>query len=265
MFEIILTIPEPMTSNPWLAIAAGVSAGTALFQGIKGARDARSQARQQQQQARQQRYHAISQAEDQIELTELYNENQEQAAAFRLSGAYAASGSYLEAATSARLAAETNAGNLLEEGRVTVGRMKRENYKEDSNIVARQAASGITIKRGSARIFRDDKIRTDTKDRAQTMEAYERQAQVVRQGGEVQVAELNTLAGAAIAEAQQTNVMAAGDATIRTATAKKGLESARRAPMGSFSSSSGSLFSGLASGLGGVANAGMMYFGATAK
>lgn len=240
-----MPVPFIVAALPYVAAAVTTAVGVSQLLG----------GNEQQKYAEEQKRLAQTQARQLQELTTVQNE-QELAAAIRLSGAMQgeAAGMWW-AAQQATEAAGRNAENILSQGAEIVRKKRLQHKQTESMTKARQAASGIRIGRGSAKRFRRDLGRENVAERNAITAAFASQAEVARQQGVVQSAELSAAAGGSMAGAASVLIEQQDAARLRTMEADFAMTNAG---LVNTNVGSGNLWSGLgniASGLGGFATA----------
>ena len=235
-----------------IGILGGIAAGLSIYQGVSqifGGKD-------QQNLGAQQNALAIQQANENIALGEAYNESQALSAQLMSDAMHGQAAGMFWAAQQAAEAAEKNAQRIEKEG-VEVGRKKTLEHRQTEGMAkVRQAASGIDITRGSAKAFRKELGKENKLERKNIHEAFMSQAEVARQQGQVQVAELSAAAAGAMSGAQSVLLQQQDEARAVTLAGQQGLSSAGLVGQEAQSSGSSNIFSGIgniAKGVGGIA------------
>lgn len=235
-----------------LGIIGGISAGLTIYQGVSqifGGKD-------QQNLGAQQNALAIQQANENIALGEAYNASQAASAQLMSEALQGQAAGMFWAAQQAAEAAEKNAMRIEKEGGEVVRKKGLEHRQTEGMAKARQAASGIDISRGSAKAFRKELGKENKLERKNIHEAFMSQAEVARQQGQVQVAELSAAAGGAMAGASAVLLQQMDEAAAVTLSGQQGLSSAGLVGQEAQSSGSSNIFSGIgniAKGIGGIA------------
>ena len=107
------------------------------------------------------------------------------------------------AAAQARELAAKNAGLVLDEGAETLRRTKKEHGQTEGTTRARLWASGLLANQGSLGKFQSSLHKENKKQQSWIQRAFEQQAEVVREGGDIQAALLKAQAVGASAGAAQ--------------------------------------------------------------
>ena len=235
-----------------IGILGGIAAGLSIYQGVSqifGGKD-------QQNLGAQQNALAIQQANENIALGEAYNESQALSAQLMSDAMHGQAAGMFWAAQQAAEAAEKNAVRIEKEGGEVVRRKKLEHRQTEGMAKARQAASGIDITKGSAKAFRKELGKENVKERVNIKEAYASQAEIARQQGQIQVAELSAAAAGSIAGADSVLLQQMSDAAAITLQGQQGLATAGLVGQEAQTRGTSNIFSGIgnvASGIGGFA------------
>ena len=236
----------------FLTVLGGISAGLSIYQGVTGILGGKEQ----QNYGAQQQALALQQAQDSAALGEEYNASQAASAQLLSDAMHGQAAGMFWAAQQAAEAAEKNAVRIEKEGGEVVRRKKLEHRQTEGMAKARQAASGIDITKGSAKAFRKELGKENVLERTNIHEAFMSQAEVARQQGQVQVAELSAAAAGAMAGAESVLLQQQDEARLVSLQGQQGISQAGLAGSEYQASGSQSIFSGLgsiASGIGGLA------------
>ncbi len=171
--------------------------------------------------------------------TEEFNRFAAEATNVRIGAALGEAGALREAGQKALEASRNNSAYILKEGGYTLSRKDDENKQTISSARARQAASGIVIKGGSPRAFRDELSRVGAAERKQIGDAYAHQSLLARQQGDAALAQLNALAGGAEASAHALALEAANAARQRLFDAEQGIAAANSRPQAAYNPNTG--------------------------
>lgn len=197
-------------ATPAAAVVAGatvVGAGTMVYGAIRGEKAARR---------------AKSAAQRQMEIDQeiarannAFAEGQAaQTAAAHGAAAHAQRRAAHQIAAAAAQAREIAAANALlveREGEETVSRAAKEHKSLEGSTSARMWASGTMANTGSQKKFKETLKKENKRERSWIKEAYQRQAQVVREGGELQSKQLTAEAigiGAGAAQIEAAGALA---------------------------------------------------------
>ena len=235
-----------------IGILGGISAGLSIYQGVSkifGGKDTQDYGAQQQQLAQ-------TQAMDSYLLGQEMSAVEAESARLMSEAMQGQAAGLYWAAQQAAEAAEKNAERIVKEGGEVVRKKGLEHRQTEGMAKARQAASGIDITKGSAKAFRKELGKENVLERTNIKEAYASQAEVARQQGQVQVAELHAAAGGALAGAQSVLLDAQNSAMLRDFEGQQAISQASLVGQENKASGSSSIFSGIgniASGIGGLA------------
>lgn len=237
-----------------LGIIGGISAGLSIYQGVSQIFGGKNQ----QDQGAQQRALAQTQAQETFMLGEDFNAAQAESARLMSEALQGQASAMYWAAQQAAEAAEKNAQSIEKQGVETVASRKREHRQTEGMAKARAAASGIDITRGSSKAFRKEMGKEHGRERTNIAEAFASQAEVARQQGQVQVAELHAAAGGAMAGSQNVLLDAEMAALQLTSQNQQAISAAGLVGQEQQSQGSSNIFSGIgniAKGIGGFAGA----------
>lgn len=131
------------------------------------------------------------------------------------------------AAEQARALGEKNAQYLLAEGDETVDRMQKEHASLESTTKARMAASGVRSDKGTPKKFQGRLNKENRNERQWVEDTFRHNAEIAREGGQIEAAQLK--AAAAGAGAGAAAIMAQGNAAAAEAAylAQRGFDEAR--------------------------------------
>lgn len=234
-----------------MSILGGIAAGISIYQGVSSIFGGKSQ----QDLGQQQNQLAMQQAQQNYDLGQQYNESQAMAAQGLYDAMHGSAAGMYWAAQQAGEAAEKNAQRIEKEGGEVVRRTKLDHRQTEAMAKARQAASGIDITRGSAKNFRDEQNKENKLERVNIQEAYASQAEVARQQGQVQMAELHAAAAGATAGADSVLLQQMSEAAAVTLQGQQGMASAGLVGKEYQAQGTSNIFSGIgsvASGIGGL-------------
>ena len=234
-----------------MSILGGIAAGITIYQGVSqifGGKD-------QQDYGAQQQALAMQQAQDSYLLGQEYSAVEAESARLMSEAMQGQAAGMFWAAQQAAEAAEKNAMRIEKEGGEVVRKKGLEHRQTEGMAKARQAASGIDISRGSAKAFRKELGKENKLERKNIHEAFMSQAEVARQQGQVQVAELSAAAAGAMAGASSVLIDQQNAAMLRDFEGQQAISSAGLVGQASQSAGSSSIFAGIgniASGIGGL-------------
>lgn len=219
-----LAAPFAAKIGPW---APYVLAGYSIYQGVNSYYKGKKLRRQYNQWMGQEIEAANQAAQEQASYLQGQAEAAQRAASLQAHAASRQAHALNAAAAQARALGEKNAQHLLAEGEETVGRMLNEHRSLESMTKARLAASGVRSDKGTPKMFQSRLKKENRGERQWVEDTFKHNAEIAREGGEIEARQLRAAASGAGAGAAA--IMAEGAAATAEANylAQRGLDEAR--------------------------------------